>query len=153
MAIEIERRFLVAGDGWKLQATHHLAIRQGYLAVTDNNTVRVRIQGQTAFLTIKSAGSVLSRQEFEFAIPRESAEQLLALRTGRIIEKQRHIVPQGALRWEIDVFAGDLHGLVVAEIELPSEAASFERPGWLGEEITGDSRYGNARLALDGPVK
>ncbi|MFA6266899.1 MAG: CYTH domain-containing protein [Pseudolabrys sp.] len=153
MAVEIERRFLVTGDGWKAEVARHIDIRQAYLAVTNNSTVRVRIHDGTALLTIKSAASGLSRAEFEFPIPKDSAEQLFALRTGRVIEKRRHIVPQGALRWEIDVFSGELEGLIIAEIELPDETADFGRPSWLGDEVTGDSRYANARLALDGPVK
>ncbi len=147
MAIEIERKFLVTGEGWRSAVTRHIDIRQAYLAVTDANTVRVRIYGDTAFLTVKSAGVGLSRQEFEFPIPVAKAEELLALRRGRIIEKRRHIVPAGALKWEIDVFGGALAGLIVAEIELPDEAAAFARPAWLSAEVTGDQRYGNAQLA------
>jgi adenylate cyclase len=150
MATEIERKFLVAGDGWKTAVTHSLDIRQAYLSVTDTNTVRVRLRGGAAFLTIKSAGAGPTRQEFEIAIPFADAEAMLALRTGRIIEKRRHIVPAGLLRWEIDVFAGDLAGLVIAEIELPTETANFERPDWLGAEVTGDPRYGNSWLATAG---
>lgn len=150
MATEIERKFLVAGDGWRSSVTDHLDIRQAYLSVTDTNTVRVRLAGRAAFLTIKSAGSGLTRQEFEIAIPFAEAEAMLALRTGRIIEKRRHIAPAGLLRWEIDVFAGDLAGLVIAEIELPTETAEFERPDWLSAEVTGDPRYGNSSLATNG---
>lgn len=150
MATEIERKFLVASDGWKAAVTHCLDIRQAYLSVTDTNTVRVRLQDGTAFLTIKSAGAGLTRQEFEIAIPFANAEAMLALRTGRIIDKRRHIVPAGLLRWEIDVFAGDLSGLVLAEIELPTETTEFERPDWLGAEVTGDPRYGNSWLATGG---
>ena len=150
MATEIERKFLVAGDGWRSAVTSHLDIRQAYLAVTDANTVRVRIHGDTAFLTIKSSGSGMSRQEFEFAIPLAEAEGLLAMRRGRVIEKRRHHVPAGALRWEIDVFGGEFDGLIIAEIELPSEDTDFARPDWLGAEVTGDPRYGNAYLATAG---
>jgi adenylate cyclase len=150
MATEIERKFLVTGDGWKAAVTDRLDIRQAYLSVTDTNTVRVRLRGDAAFLTIKSAGAGPTRQEFEIAIPCADAEAMLALRTGRIIEKRRHIIPAGLLRWEIDVFAGDLAGLVIAEIELPTETADFERPDWLGVEVTGDPRYGNSWLATGG---
>lgn len=154
MATEIERKFLVTGDGWRSAVTSHVDIRQAYLAVTDANTVRVRIYGGMAFLTIKSAGAGLSRQEFEFPIPVADAEALLALRRGRVIEKRRHVVPAGALQWEIDVFAGDFAGLVIAEIELPHETADIARPGWLGAEVTGDARYGNAQLATgDAPER
>jgi adenylate cyclase len=150
MATEIERKFLVAGDNWRFAVTSHADIRQAYLAVTDANTVRVRMHGGLAYLTVKSAGSAMSRQEFEFQIPAAEAEALLALRRGRIIEKRRHIVPIGTLQWEIDVFAGEFEGLVIAEIELPSEQTNFARPDWLGKEVTGDARYGNAYLATGG---
>lgn len=147
MATEIERKFLVNGDGWRAGVQRRCDIRQGYLSVSDVTTVRVRIQDDTAQLTVKSAGAGPSRQEFEYSIPRAEAEALLTMRTGRIIEKRRYIVPAGALRWEIDVFAGELEGLVIAEIELPDVAAGFGRPHWLGEEVTGDIRYGNSWLA------
>ena len=147
MATEIERKFLVVGDGWRSAVTGHSDIRQAYLSVTDVNTVRVRTHGSTAFLTVKSADSGMTRQEFEFPIPIADAEALFALRKGRMIEKRRHLVSAGSLRWEIDVFAGELDGLVIAEIELPSEQTNFARPEWLGEEVTGKARYGNAYLA------
>lgn len=150
MGVEIERKFLVASEAWRDDVTSHNDIRQAYLAVSGNATVRVRIKDKAAFLTIKSASPAMRRDEFEYPIPLDDAEALLALRTGRLIEKRRHIVPQGALRFEIDVFAGDLAGLVIAEIELPDEATTFARPAWLGEEVTGDPRYANARLATNG---
>lgn len=150
MATEIERKFLVASDGWRSFVTRQLDIRQAYLSVSETNTVRVRLRDREAFLTIKSAGAGPTRQEFELSIPFADATAMLALRTGRIIEKRRHIVPAGLLRWEIDVFAGDLAGLIIAEIELPDETAGFERPGWLGAEVTGDPRYGNSWLATGG---
>lgn len=147
MGVEIERKFLVATDGWRDAVASHSDIRQAYLAVNDMNTVRVRIKDEEAFLTVKSAGPAIRRDEFEYPIPLEDAETLLALRSGRLIEKRRHIVPQGALRWEIDVFVGDLTGLVIAEIELPDESTAFAQPAWLGAEVTGDARYANASLA------
>lgn len=152
MATEIERKFLVTSDGWKPDVVRHRDIRQAYLAVTEQNTVRVRIDGSAAFLTVKSGGAGLSRQEFEYPIPLADAEHLLAVRTGRVIEKRRHIVPAGALNWEIDVFGGDLAGLVIAEIELPSETTEIAKPDWLGAEVTGDARYGNAQLATRNAV-
>ncbi|MCW5694915.1 MAG: CYTH domain-containing protein [Pseudolabrys sp.] len=154
MGLEIERKFLVASDGWRDEVASHSDIRQIYLAVNDRSTVRVRIKDTAAFLTVKSAAPALTRAEFEYPIPVTDAEALLALRTGRLIQKRRHIVPQGALRWEIDVFAGDLDGLVIAEIELPGEDTAFVRPAWLGAEVTEDPRYGNANLATHGlPVR
>ncbi len=154
MGVEIERKFLVASEAWRDEVASHSDIRQAYLAITGSNTVRVRIKDNTAFLTVKSASPAMRRDEFEYPIPLDDAEALLALRTGRLIEKRRHIVPQGALRWEIDVFTGDLAGLVIAEIELPDEATAFARPDWLSEEVTGDPRYANASLATNGaPLK
>ena len=150
MPIEIERKFLLASDAWRAEVASYSDIRQAYLAVTDTNTVRVRVTGAGAILTIKSAGPAIRRAEFEYSVSLGDAEALLTLRTGRLIEKRRHIVPNGALRWEIDVFSGDLAGLVIAEIELPSEDTTFARPAWLGEEVTGDRRYANASLATHG---
>lgn len=122
MPIEIERKFLIASEAWRTEVANHSGIRQAYLAVTDTAAVRVRIVDAAAFLTIKSAGPAISREEFEYSIPLGDAEALLALRTGRLIEKRRYIVPHGTLRWEIDVFSGDLAGLVIAEIELRAKA-------------------------------
>jgi len=150
MGVEIERKFLVVGEAWREEVASHSDIRQAYLAVNDRNTVRVRIKDTAAFLTVKSAAPALTRAEYEYPIPVADAEALLALRSGRLIEKRRHIVPHGALRWEIDVFSGDLDGLVIAEIELPSEGTAFARPAWLGEEVTGEPRYSNASLATHG---
>lgn len=151
MASEIERKFLVVGDGWKAEARAGKAMRQAYLAATDRAAVRVRIvDDASATVTIKSAVPGLVRSEFEYAIPLDDARELLNLRKGRLLEKRRYIVPAGKLRWEIDVFSGELTGLIVAEIELPSEDADFARPSWLGPEITGDRRYYNADLAANG---
>lgn len=154
MGVEIERKFLVESEAWRDEVASHSDIRQGYLAVTGGNTVRVRIKDDAAFLTVKSAGPAIRRQEFEYPIPLNDAEALLALRCGRLIEKRRHVVPHGALRFEVDVFSGDLAGLVIAEIELPDETTAFVRPAWLGEEVTDDPRYANASLATNGaPLK
>ncbi|MBS0535325.1 MAG: CYTH domain-containing protein [Proteobacteria bacterium] len=151
MGVEIERKFLVASDAWRCEVASHSDIRQAYLAVSESSSVRVRIRNAAAFLTIKSAGPAIRRDEFEYPIPLGDAEALLALRTGRLIEKRRYIVPHAGLRWEIDVFSGDLAGLVIAEIELPNETAPFARPAWLGGEVTDDARYANASLATRGP--
>jgi adenylate cyclase len=151
MAVEIERRFLVTGDGWKTGAKTSQAIRQAYLSATPEASVRVRIKnGETAALTIKSGRAEIARDEFEYKIPVADAEQLMALRTGIVIEKQRFIVPVGAAQWEIDVFAGALAGLVIAELELDSTEGVFERPPWIGREVTDDQRFSNATLATLG---
>jgi adenylate cyclase len=148
MANEIERKFLVSGNGWRKHAVRSKALRQAYLANTRKLSMRVRIVGKTkAVVTIKSGGTRVSRAEYEYAIPIKDARELMKLRIGRLIVKRRHDVKVGKSRFEIDVFAGDHRGLIIAEIELPSSRATFERPPWLGREITGHSRYYNARLA------
>ena len=148
MPREIERKFLVTGDGWRKQADRGKTIRQAYLATTDHLSVRVRTIGKTkAFLTIKSEESAMTRSEFEYAIPVKHAQRLMKRRSGRVIVKRRHIVKVGKSRFEVDVFGRSLRGLVIAEIELPSEQAQFERPQWLGKEVTGKKRYYNAQLA------
>jgi adenylate cyclase len=151
MAIEIERRFFVGGSDWARGAHAPSQIRQAYLALTPEASIRIRISnGEAATLTVKSAQAAIERAEFEYAIPVEDAEKLMVLRTGRVIEKQRHGVAVGEAHWEVDVFGGELHGLVIAEIELDDKDRQFERPPWLGEEITSDARYSNASLAING---
>ena len=149
MATEIERKFLVSGNEWQGLAVRSTMIRQVYLSGGDTAaTVRIRIVDDAkAFLTIKSPQLGPVRSEFEYSIPPEDARELIKLRTGLAIEKRRHIVEVGDARWEIDVFEGAHAGLVIAEIELPDADAIFERPQWLGEEVTGDPRYYNAHLA------
>ena len=148
MPKEIERKFLVSGNGWRKGANRGKSIRQAYLSLTNTVALRVRIVGKTrAYLTIKSARSGISRSEFEYPIPPKDARELMKLRTGRLIEKRRHIVRVGKTRFEVDVFRGNHRGLVVAEIELSRAHARFERPDWLGREVTCDKRYYNANLA------
>jgi len=152
MATEVERKFLVTGTGWQQQSTNSYAIRQAYLAFTDAATIRVRIiDGMNARLTIKSANPGAVRSEFEYPVPVRDAEELFRLRTGLIIEKRRYVVPAGSLQWEVDVFEGVHQGLVIAEIELPRIDTTFDRPEWLGAEVTGDARYYNSLLAAGDP--
>lgn len=151
MAIEIERRFFVAGAEWLDAVESSAWVRQAYLATGPASSVRVRLQDDIcAWLTIKSAASEMTRAEFEYPIPIDDAKELLELRTGAIIEKRRHIVVVKGARWEVDVFSGDFAPLVIAEIELETKDQIFSRPNWLGEEITGDARFSNASLALYG---
>ncbi len=151
MATEIERKFLVKGDAWRAFAARSVAIQQAYLTRLDAMTIRVRIVDDAeAFLTIKSPQLGPVRSEFEYSIPAEDARTLMAARTGLLIEKRRHIVQLGNARWDIDVFEGPHTGLFIAEIELPDASASFERPAWLGDEVTGDPHYSNAHLAAGG---
>lgn len=147
MGVEIERKFLVEGTAWQRHVKGRRRLRQGYLSVTGKSVVRVRIDGDArAFLTVKTAGPQLVRSEFEYAIPLPDAESLLTLVQGAVIDKVRHEVPSGNLLWEIDVFAGENAGLVIAEVELKSEAEYVVTPDWLGAEITGDERYYNSSL-------
>ena len=149
MAIEIERKFLVADVSatapWR--AAPGVAFRQGYLNRDKTRTVRVRIAGDAAFLTIKGVSEGASRAEFEYAIPLDDARALLALCDGPLVEKTRHVLVHQCTTWEVDDFAGDNAGLVVAEVELTSEAQAFAKPDWLGEEVTQDARYFNSNLA------
>jgi adenylate cyclase len=150
MATEIERKFLVTGNQWR--QAKGIRIRQGYLCREKGKTVRVRSAGEKAFLTIKGTRKGISRPEFEYEIPAGDGEDLLKLCDGPIIEKTRHIVFHKGFNWEVDAFLGENEGLVVAEIELKEEDQLFERPGWVGREVTGDPRYYNANL-VSNPYK
>lgn len=146
MSVEIERKFLVRGDAWKAQG-QGVAMRQGYLSTHPDRTVRVRVEGADATLTIKGRTQGFSRGEWEYAIPLAEAEALLNDVCERpLIEKTRTRIVHEGMTWEVDEFFGDNQGLVVAEIELESETQSFARPDWLGEEVTGDARYFNSSL-------
>lgn len=149
MHLEIERKFLVAGD-YKASATSSLHICQGYLASTPKATVRVRIYGDKGFLTIKGKTGVsgMSRYEWETEIPVDDAQELMLLCGSGLIDKTRHLVPVGDHVFEVDEFHGANEGLTVAEIELSSEDEPFEKPSWLGEEVTGDRRYYNSSLLM-----
>jgi len=152
MSIEIERKFLLINDDWRTQADSGVVMRQGYLNSISPNTeqkssVRVRIAGEQASLNIKGATLSITRREYEYPIPLCDAHELLdSLADGPLIEKKRYHVQHDAHIWEIDVFAGDNQGLVVAEIELASEDEVFARPEWLGEEVSADARYYNVCL-------
>ena len=154
MGIEIERKFLVAGDGWRAAAHEVIPMAQGYIndiGAMDNGTqkasVRVRIQGDEAFLNLKSRELGRSRQEFDYPIPVADARDLLELCVGGLIDKRRHLVRHAGHLWEVDEFLGDNAGLVVAEIELDSVDEAFERPAWIGTEVTELERYYNLALA------
>ena len=154
MGIEIERKFLLRSDAWRDAVERSVRMAQGYLndhdAVASGRqqaSVRVRIAGAQAFLNLKSREAGPSRQEFDYEIPVADAEALLRLCVGGLIDKTRHYVRHAGWLWEIDEFAGANAGLRVAEIELPSVEARFERPAWLGEEVTEHVRYYNLALA------
>jgi len=146
MGTEIERKYLVRGDAWRALATG-VHYRQGYLNSAKERTVRVRSTGDKAYLTIKGLTVGASRSEYEYEIPVADAIAMLdALAERPIIEKKRHKIPHGGITIEVDEFLGENAGLVVAEVELKSEDQAFDKPAWLGEDVTGDPRYYNANL-------
>jgi adenylate cyclase len=145
---EIERKFLVANEGWRELTEPGRSFRQAYLAETDRAAIRVRISdGKEAVITIKSAKPGLSRSEFEYSVPVADAEALAELRQGSVLRKTRFRVPQTDMNWEVDVYHGENAGLVIAEIEVDSEDASVEKPPWVGKEVTGERRFYAAQLA------
>ena len=147
--IEIERKFLTICDAFKKEAFAQNRIIQGYLSSVPERTVRVRIKGDTGFLTIKGASneSGLTRLEWEKEIPVEEAQKLMALCEKGVIDKTRFEVKVGQHVFEVDEFYGENEGLILAEIELDSETETFEKPSWLGKEVTGDNRYYNSYLS------
>ncbi len=148
--VELERKFLVVDGAWP-QSSEPSRIEQGYLQRSEELTVRVRLEGDRAFLTIKGRTRGHARDEYEYAIPPSDARSLLELCTGQVIRKQRHRVPYGGLVWEIDVFEAENAGLVVAEIEAPTEEALDEavrrKPPWVLREVTANTNLYNARLS------
>lgn len=146
--LEIERKFLVRGD-FSPFVTHSERIVQGYIASGNGRTVRVRLYGERGYLTIKgpSGPAGLSRFEWEKEIGAEDARALMMLCLPGMIDKTRNLVPCDGHTFEVDVFHGDNEGLIIAEVELRSEDEAFERPAWLGREVTGDRRFYNASLA------
>ncbi len=154
MAKETERKFLVKNDSFKQQAVKALRITQGYISSVPERTVRVRIKGEKGFITIKGIGneSGASRFEWEKEIPVKDVKELLKICEPGVIDKTRYIVPVGNHTFEVDEFYGDNKGLVVAEVELKEENEEFEKPDWLGEEVTGDVKYFNSML-MKNPYK
>lgn len=147
--VEIERKFLVKSKQFKEQASYKSRIVQGFLNTHEERTVRVRIKGDSGFLTIKgiSNASGTSRFEWEKAIKLEEAEALLALCEEGILEKTRYEISIGKHVYEVDEFHGENQGLLIAEVELKNENEDFDRPEWLGEEVTGNSKYYNSQLS------
>ena len=146
MGKEIERKFLVKNDAWRALAQGTM-YRQGYLNSVKERTVRIRTVGDRAFLTIKGITVGATRAEYEYEIPTAECNAMLdGLAEKPIIEKKRYKIPQGAVTWEIDEFFGDNAGLIVAEVELESEDQAFDKPEWIGDEVTGDPRYFNSNL-------
>tara|TARA_B100000315_G_C14060434_1_gene355984 strand:+ start:51 stop:512 length:462 start_codon:yes stop_codon:yes gene_type:complete len=146
MPLEIERKFLVTSDVYKLSAKT-VEIRQAYLSIDANMAIRVRVEGMQASINIKSKKSDRVNYEFEYAIPMDEAQSLIRMCPYPIIEKTRHVVEYEGMTWEVDEFHADNEGLTVAEIELHDENEVFKLPPWLGEEVTADYRYLNSNLA------
>lgn len=147
MGTEIERKFLVQGDRWRSLGIG-TRYRQGYIASSKERTVRVRVAGEQGYLTIKGASSGIARAEFEYPIPLEDAELMLDTLCDRpLIEKTRYRIPDGNVVWEVDEFAGENQGLIVAEVELTGADQAIDLPDWIGEEVSHDPRYYNASLA------
>jgi len=150
VGVEIERKFLVLNDSWRENVQDCTKYVQAYLSKEPERTVRVRIAGEKAYLTIKGQApkdKPLETPEFEYEIPKQDAENLLPLCLPGSIDKTRHKVKYGGFTWEVDVFDGDNKGLVVAEIEIPTSGTVFDKPSWLGQEVTDDNRYKNAALS------
>lgn len=146
MGVEIERKFLLAGERWRTLGTPVL-LRQGYLSSDPGRVVRVRVDGQHAYLTIKGRSEGATRGEWEYPIPLDEANELLErLCEKPLIEKTRREISFRGNTWEVDEFLGANQGLVVAEIELTSEDQQFDKPDWIGEEVTHDPRYYNSSL-------
>lgn len=147
MTIEIERRFLLKNDSWRALAGEPEIMRQGYLSVEKERTIRVRIIGNRAWLTLKGYISDVARSEFEYEIPLPHAETMMQTMCPFKLEKRRYKIDHQGFVFEIDEYFGDNAPLIVAELELPSEDAVFAEPEWLGEEITCNGRFTNAYLS------
>ena len=150
MGTEIERKYIVTGDGWKERSKGTLQ-RQGYLAIEPSHTVRVRIEGETSRLNVKSKQVGIARAEYEYDIPRGDAEELLGL-AKLVIEKTRYRVEHAGRTWEVDVFHGDNDGLITAEVELEAESDEVDPPPWVGPEVSTDHRFRVAYL-VDHPYR
>lgn len=147
MGIEIERKFLVKGDGWRSQSFRNVYYRQGYLNDAKSCSIRVRIAEDKAYLNIKSATLGIFRHEYEYEIPLAEANEMLdSFSLGAVIAKRRFFVEYAGHTWEVDVFDGDNDGLIVAEIELSAEDEAFDIPNWAGDEVSDDPRYYNVCL-------
>ena len=155
MALEIEKKFLVKGD-FKAEAFKAIRITQGYLSTVPERIVRVRVKGDKGYITIKGVCNATgaARFEWEKEIPVEEAQQLLEICEPGVIDKTRYLVKNtdGKHTWEVDVFDGDNAGLTIAEVELTDENEPFDKPAWLGEEVTGDPKYYNSML-MKNPFK
>ncbi len=149
MGVEIERKFLVNLAEWQIvEKPQGSSYRQGYILKEPQKTIRIRVTDQQSFMTIKGQSTSFSRSEYEYVIPTKDAEELLANFCKEVIVKTRYCIDYAGKTWEVDVFAGDNDGLIVAEIELDSEDEQFELPAWVAQEVTGDNRYYNSNLSV-----
>ena len=148
MAFEIEHKYLVINDSFKSMATGKVEIRQGYLNRNPDRTVRVRTMGDKGFLTVKSRNHGAKRLEFEYEIPGHDAVEILKLAEPGIVEKTRWLVPFEGLLWEVDEFHGSQNGVIVAEVEIPDDGINYQKPSFIGEDITGDPAYYNSNLKV-----
>ncbi len=147
MAKEIERKYLVTNDSYKAKAINAINIKQGYISRKKEGTVRVRIKGDKAFLTIKGANKGIVRNEWEYEIPVMQAEEMLSsVCEGNIIDKTRYIIPYNGFTWEVDEFHGRLAPLVIAEVELPSADSKPSLPDFIGNDVSSDPKYYNSNL-------
>jgi CYTH domain-containing protein len=147
MPLEIERKFLVDNDGWKNSITRSIGIRDGLIASNNGHKARVRISDDKATITLKSRRRGPTRTEFEYAIPRSDAEEMLrTMCDGHVLDKVRHFVSHAGATWYVDVYEGILNGVVLAEIELESADQKLELPDWVGKEVTGDPSYRKVNL-------
>lgn len=146
MGLEIERKFLVISDVWRVGAVGE-EYCQGYLSQYPNPTIRVRTQEKKAFITIKGKTTGITRAEFEYEIPFSEAQELFKLCLSPLVTKRRYKILHEGMTWEIDEFHGDNEGLIIAEIELDKEDESIKLPLWIGQEVTNDPRYANSSLA------
>jgi adenylate cyclase len=149
MGLEIERKYLINLAEWQLvEKPYGNSLRQGYMVKEPGKTVRIRITNQQSFITIKGKSKGATRAEYEYEIPRSDAEELLIGFCEDIITKIRYDIEFAGKTWEVDVFFGDNAGLIIAEIELKSEDEAFEKPTWVGQEVTHDKRYFNSNLSV-----
>ena len=149
MPVEIERKFLVVSDEWRVLADSGQRLHQAYIACDRQGSVRVRLTEDKAWLTLKSARAGMVRDEFEYEIPLADAEEMLdRLCSGSVIEKTRYRVPHDGKIWEVDIFSRPVEGLTLAEVEMRAVDERFDLPDWVGEEVTDDPRYRNSAIAL-----
>lgn len=148
MGVEIERKFLVSPENFKnIHVNNIKTIKQGYLHNTMDKSIRIRVENNLGYLTVKGGASGISKLEYEYDIPVDEAEEMLEkLTDGKLIQKKRHIVLLDGKVWEVDVFLGKNSGLIIAEIELESEDEEIKIPDWCGQEVSTDPRYINAKL-------